>query len=140
MKQNNSKNKTVDTGFTATAQISKPYDAFIFNGTWYDPNTTGTIRLGGFSKGHAGCSIQRNNDKRRCRQNREDKLINFEPKPTLESGTFWASMAGGLVGLINVIAGIKKGDMATVSKGLTEIFGFIAIWRVRKGLNQPIED
>ena len=31
--QNNSKNKSVDTGFTATAQISKPYDAFIFNGT-----------------------------------------------------------------------------------------------------------
>lgn len=64
----------------------------------------------------------------------------YDTKQTIKSGTFWGSVIGGVVGIVQIIGGIKKGDSSQINEGVLAVVGFFTAWRLRKGLYRPIVD
>lgn len=63
----------------------------------------------------------------------------YEPKPTIESGTFWGAITGGIFGIFQIVVGVKTGNMEQVGQGGIAVAGFWTAWRLRKGMSRPIE-
>lgn len=67
-------------------------------------------------------------------------MVNYDPKTSIESGTFWGAIVGGIVGVFQLIGGIKSNNSAQMAEGGLAIVGFFTAWRLRKGLSRPIQD
>ena len=64
----------------------------------------------------------------------------YDPKPSTESGTFWGVIVGGIVGIFQLVGGVKSGNHRQVGEGALAVVGFFTAWRLRKGFSRPIED
>lgn len=64
----------------------------------------------------------------------------YDTKTSIQSATFWGAIVGGVMGVIQVIGGIKKGDSSQINEGILAVVGFFTAWRLRKGQQHPIQD
>ena len=42
---------------------------------------------------------------------------NYDPKPSIGSGTFWGAIVGGITGIFQFIGGIKTGNTQQMGEG-----------------------
>ena len=67
-------------------------------------------------------------------------MANYDPKQSIESGTFCGAFVGGITGIFQIIGGIKTGNTQQMGEGALAVVGFFTAWRLRKGFSRPIED